>query len=51
MSVLDLQAMSTGEVQKGPPEGSRASKNCGGGGGGGGGGGNASGLSLLLCAF
>jgi hypothetical protein len=54
MSVLDLQTMTTGQVEKGPPAGSRASKGCevngGGGGGGGGGGDNVSTLSLLLCA-
>ena len=54
MSVLDLQAMATSEVHKGPPAGSRASKGCnntGGGGGGGGGGQNQSTLSVAICAF
>ena len=51
MSVLDLQAMTTGQVEKGPPPGSRASKGCDGGGGGGGGPDqNQSTLSLLFCA-
>jgi len=45
--VLDLQAMATSEVHKGPPAGSRASKNCGGGGGGD----NQSTLSVAICAF
>ena len=47
MSVLDLQAMATGEVHKGPPPGSRASKGCNNGGGGD----NTSTLSVAICAF
>lgn len=51
MSILDLQAMQTQEVQNKPPAGSRASKGCGNTGGGGGGGGNTSTLSVALCAI
>ena len=46
MALLDLQAMELPEEISGKPNGSRASKHCGGGGGGG----NISTLSVLLCA-
>ena len=47
MSILDLQAMTTEELHKGPPARSGSSKNCGNSGGAE----NTSTLSVAICAF